>query len=172
MRTLRANLIRTAWEHPQLRRPILALLREARTYDEYVKDKDSKGEKPKSKKDWEAYGKGQERLESGGGKLDKLRANLGKSFTDEQFDALVTRAKDMKPKEVEQFLQMAKDGDTEAMGDWAEKNLPDSVQKWVDDQSRESEQRAEKGEDEEGPLFDFGLGLLDWISETVDRGKG
>lgn len=173
MRSLRANLIRVAWESPQLRRPILALLREARDYDEYVAEKKRKKEKPLSKKEWEQWGKGKERLEQHGGKksLENLRKTF-KDLDDKQFDELVKSVSDMDDDEVKELADLAESGDTKGLREWTKNNLPSGVNDWVNEKLREEEQSRGKDEDGEGWLQDFGLGLLDWFSETIDKGKG
>lgn len=57
-----------------------ALTREARSYEEYVDDKKSRGEKPQSKEDWEKHqgGKDEGKKDEGKGKKDEGKSNVSR----------------------------------------------------------------------------------------------
>ena len=168
-RTLRAKLIQLAWENPGVvRASVLDLLRTARTYDEYVDEKKSKKEKPMSKKDWEARGKGEAKLKGKGVDLDKLRKALPKGMSDKAFDDLVTQAKDMDEAGLAELGKLVSNG--EEVSEWAKGNLPDSVQKYVEDSLKDDERDDEATLDER--LGEFTLGLFDWFTDFVNENKG
>jgi len=178
-RLLRATLIRVAWEHPSLRPTLLPLLREARTYEartyeEYTKDKEQRGETPKPKAEWEAWGKGEQHLKSKGVDVEKLRARMPKEFTDKMFDELVTSAKKLPESKVKRFVEMTKAEDMDAgeIVEWAQSaELSDSVKSWVDEQVKAAERDDEDSPSALEALGNFSLGLLSWFSDLVDKGK-
>lgn len=167
-RTLRASLIRTAWENPgPVRRAIVALLREAREYEDYVEEKKRKGEKPLSKKDWESYGKGKKKLDDEGVDTEKLREALP-DMPDKAFDDLVAQAATMEPEQIDEWKKML--GNKEELSEWAKGNLPDSVKDYVEKNLPEEDDDDKATLDE--ALADLTTDMFDWFSDFVRENKG
>lgn len=95
--SLREAVVRLAHEKPELRKHLVPLLRQARSYQDYLEEKRKKGEKPLSKEDWESRGQGgkeepsakKDEGSSSGAKAeahDKARAPLMKKFKETRAD--------------------------------------------------------------------------------------